>query len=310
MKRCPITYEELIAGELYSKKGLHLLAKGLTHLEPLPWSAKEQVLLAISSANKLSIQGVQPKLSVMLRVSEGKFEPVEKNGTYILKPPHANFEQLPENEDVTMRMAKVVGIEVPLHGLLHNCDGSLTYFIKRFDRHPKRKISVEDFSQLLGYDRDTKYDASIEKAITAVEQNCSIPAIEQVKLFYRILFSFLVGNEDMHLKNFSLIRHGSLIQLSPAYDLLNSSIALRNPSEESALPIRGKKSKLMRADFIDYLAKERMRLSDANIQTALKRFAKARGEWERLIDQCFLDRPLKEAYLSVLADRFTRLQIP
>lgn len=130
------------------------------------------------------------------------FEIVELGGTFILKPPHPIYDELPQNEDVTMRLAKSVGIEVPFHGMIYNIDDSLTYLIKRFDRLPRgHKVATEDFSQLMGHSRDTKYESSMEKLIPVIEKHCTFPLLEKMKLFRRTLFNFLVGNEDMHLKN-------------------------------------------------------------------------------------------------------------
>ena len=152
---------------------------------------------------------MQPKLSAALNVRDGVFEVVDLGGRYILKPQVERYKHLPENEDVTMRLAATVGIEIPLHGLVYSKDGSLTYFIRRYDRKgQKDKVHVEDFAQLSGASRDTKYDSSMERVADIVEKFCTFPAIEKLKLFKRTVFSFLVGNEDMHLKNFSLIVRG------------------------------------------------------------------------------------------------------
>lgn len=129
-----------------------------------------------------------------------------------------------------------------LNGLVYSKVNSLTYFIKRFDRigHNK-KLALEDFAQLSGEDRHTKYKSSMENVIAIIEQFCTFPKIEFVKLFKLTLFNFLVGNKDMHLKNFSLITKDRKISISPAYDLLNSTIAQKNTKEEIALPLKGKK---------------------------------------------------------------------
>ena len=211
MNRCPITYE-LIHERRYSEKGLKLLSARLKELYDFPYSAKEQMELALQFAAKLSIQGVLPKLSVRLNVVNGLFEVVETGGAFIVKPPHQFYDEVPENEDITMQMAKIFGIDVPLHGLMYNKDRTKSYFIKRFDRIAKgHKVAVEDFAQLLQLSRDTKYSSSMEKVAFVLEKHCTFPLLEKQKLFRRILFCFLVGNEDMHLKNFSLIRHQNRI---------------------------------------------------------------------------------------------------
>lgn len=307
MNRCPITYE--LCSEKYSKSGLKQLSSKLQTLNDFPYTAQEQVMLAAQYASKISIQGVQPKLSVKFNVAKAQFEIVEQGGTFILKPPHQIFPELPQNEDVTMRMAKMIGIEVPFHGLIYTKDGSLTYFIKRFDRIQKgHKIATEDFSQLLGFSRETKYDSSMEQIIKVIEQHCTFPLLEKMKLFRIIIFNFLVGNEDMHLKNFSLIRRENKVELSPAYDLLNSSIVIKS-GEEIALPLRGKKSNLKREDFVEYYGSQRLGLTESLLFQDLSQFKKAIPLWIDLLNNCFLSEKLCHDYLNLLQNRAQRLQI-
>ena len=233
------------------------------------------------------------------------------DGTYILKPQNGDFKQLPENEAVTMRMASHFGIEVPLSGLVGSKDGSLTYFIKRFDRVAKgKKLATEDFAQLLGRDRNTKYDASMEKLADVIEQFCTFPAIEKAKLFRLIVFNFLVGNEDAHLKNFTLITRNDKIELSPAYDLLNSTIILRGANiEELALTLAGKKRKITRELLVDYYAKDRLKLSEKTIQEVLNDIQLAIPKWLHLINICFLSDDLKEKYRNLLSERINILNL-
>ena len=141
MNRCLITYEEIPDGEHYSARGLKLLSPRLKDLQPLPYSSEEQRQEAVARASKMSIQGVQPKLSSRLNVTKEVFEIVDAGGEYILKP-QSNFSEVPENEDLTMRLAASIGVEIPLHGLLYSKDNSLTYFIKRFDRVGQRKVAI------------------------------------------------------------------------------------------------------------------------------------------------------------------------
>jgi serine/threonine-protein kinase HipA len=244
MTRCPITYEPLPEGRLYSIKGLKQLDRRLRELMELPFSAEEQRQEALRRAGKMSVQGIQLKLSAILNLKEQGFEIVDRGGTFLLKPPNPDYAELPENEDLTMRLAPRVGIDVPFHGMVLSKDGNRTYFIKRFDRARSKRVPVEDFAQLTGGSRDTKYDSSMEK-VSKVLEMCTFPALEKAKLFRRTIFSFLVGNEDMHLKNFSLISRDEKHELSPAYDLLNSTLAMGGGArEELALPLNGKKSKL------------------------------------------------------------------
>ncbi|MFH0730457.1 MAG: HipA domain-containing protein [Pseudomonadota bacterium] len=159
---------------------------------------------------------------------------MDTGGRYILKPQNPQYPLLPENEDLSMHLASAAGITVPLHGLVYSIDGSMTYFIKRFDRVGKNKLAVEDFSQLLGLTRETKYDASMEKIAHVIETYCSFPAVEKIKLFRQTLVNFLIGNEDMHLKNFSLMTLNGKVALTPAYDILNTTLVLSDAREEIA----------------------------------------------------------------------------
>ncbi len=307
MRHCPITYEEIISGK-YSKKGLNKLNSTLQGLKPFPFSHNEQLKEARKRMTKMSIAGMQPKMSAQLSVKDEVFKIVDKYGSYILKPSLSDFENVPENEDVTMRMAAACGIGVPLHGLIYAKDDSMLYFIRRFDRIGRSgKRHVEDFAQVAGMSRETKYDYSMEKVIKLVETYCTFPMVAKMKLYRRILFSWLTGNEDMHLKNFSLIHQEEKISLSPAYDLLNTTIVLPDTSEEMALPLKGKKSNFNYNIFFNYLGKKRMGLNRkvlTNIENEIKAVF---PEWKRLIEISFLDDSKKEAYLKLLNQRITNL---
>lgn len=306
MNRCPITYE-LCDNQKYTLKALMLLSKSLKALKDFPYTSKEQIQKAMEYASKLSIQGVQPKLSVILSVKNEGFAIVEKGGKFILKPPHHQYEEIPQNEDVSMRLAKIVGIEVPLHGMIYNIDGSLSYFIKRFDRSKSQKIAVEDFSQLLGCSRDTKYESSMEKVVSVIDKHCTFPLIEKQKLFRLTIFNFLIGNEDMHLKNFSLIRREGKVELSPAYDLLNTTIIMK-AKEEIALPIKRKKNKLNRKDLLDYFGREKLGLSEYILNEEISNFKNSLNQWKELLHNSFLSEDMRTRYENIIEERWKRFE--
>jgi serine/threonine-protein kinase HipA len=309
MNVCPITYEPC-GDKKYSAKGLKLLSSTLEDLNDLPLTQEEQLKEAASRAVKMSIQGVQPKLSARLKVKEKLFEVVDRYGDYILKPQSNFYPEVPENEDLSMRLAHIAGIEIPLHGLVYSIDGRFTYFIKRFDRYgKKKKRSLEDFAQLAGKSRETKYDFSMEKIVAILDEYCTFPVIEKVKLFRLTLFNFLIGNEDMHLKNYSLIARNNKVELSPGYDLLNTTIALPNVQEEIALPLAGKKRNLNYKVLINYWGKERLGLNDVVINQVVSTFTKVRDEWERIINISFLSQKMKGNYLELLNSRRERLKL-
>ena len=225
MNRCPITYEP--CGEArYSRAGLRLLSPNLERLNDFPYDAARQRQEAVVRGGKMSIQGVQPKLSVRLDAKAGVFVIVDQGGRFVLKPQHGVYPNLPENEGLTMHLAKLCGIEVPVSGIVRSVDGTWSYFVRRFDRTGhSRRVAVEDFAQLGGLSRETKYDFSMERLVGLLDTYCTFPAIEKVKLLKRSLFNFLVGNEDMHLKNFSLISRQGKVELAPAYDFLSTTVA-------------------------------------------------------------------------------------
>lgn len=303
MNRCPITYDPC-EESTYSEKGLKQLSSSLKTLAPLDFSAEELRTEAMLRALKMSIQGVQPKLSAILNIKDGRFEIVDKNGKYILKPQHHIFPELPQNEDLTMRLAASVGIEVPFHGLIYSKDNSLTYFIKRFDRKGhKDKVAVEDFAQLAGMSRDTKYNYSMEELVKLIDDYCTFPAIEKAKLFKLVLFNFLIGNEDMHLKNYSVIVRNGKVELSPAYDLLNSTIVLKGDVEEITLTLKGKKSNLNRNILIDYFGKDRCGLTDKIVKRTFDSVQKAIPSWFNLIEISFFSEEMRDKYRNLLQKR-------
>lgn len=306
MNRCPITYQP--SADKYSKQGLKLLSRNLKTLHDLPLTTEQLRREAAARAAKMSIQGVQPKVSARLNIAAGCFEIVDRDGRYILKPQVVEYPEVPENEDLTMRMAAKAGIETPFHGLIYGIDGALTYFIRRFDRKGrKERIHVEDFAQLSGKSRDTKYRSSMEQVVKAIDDFCTFPAIERLKLFRLVLFCFFTGNEDMHLKNFSVIRQRDIITLSPAYDLLNTSIVLPRAEEELALPLNGKKNRLSRNDLLAYFGKDKLQLPVRLIAKTLEQLHETRDAWERLIADSFLSDNAKERYRDMLNARLARI---
>jgi serine/threonine-protein kinase HipA len=287
---------------------LRSLHPQLIDLSPLPLSGEEQLREARLRADKMSIQGVQPKLSAVLRPKERRFEMVDCEGRFILKPNPTPFEEVPANEALTMSLAAASGIEVPDHGLLPAIDGSWVYFIRRFDRAGRgKRLHQEDFAQLSGAGRETKYDSSLEQVAKVVETHCTFPAMEKAKLARLLLFCFLTGNEDMHLKNFSLVVRDGVVRLAPGYDLLNTTLVLENATEESALPLREKKRKLTRNDWVDYLCRERLALPEAIVKGILSDLRDGWGKWTEMIGRSQLSELRQEKYLEILRERHQRL---
>ena len=315
MSHCPITYEPC-SNRLYSSAGLRLLSVNLQVLHDFPYDAEQQRQEAVIRAGKMSIQGDQPKLSVRLNAKVGKFEVVDRGGRYIIKPQHGTYPSLPENEGLTMHLAGICGIDVPISGLVRCSDGSWSYFVRRFDRAGhNHKVPLEDFAQLAGRNRGTKYDFSMERLIKVIDEYCTFPMLEKVQLFKRSLFNFLVGNEDMHLKNFSLITRKGKVELAPAYDYLSTTVAFLalgkriETIEEVALPLQGKKRGLKRNTWIQYFGRERLALPDKIIDTVLADLESAGPIWRTRVSQSFLPSEQKDLYDELLTRRVSLLEL-
>lgn len=310
MKRCPITYQPFEGPGMYSAQGLRLLSPKLSGLAPLPFSKQALLQEAASRATKMSIQGVQPKLSAALNRGAGLFELVDTGGQFILKPDHPYWPQVPENEDLTMRLVATVGIETPVHGLVGTASGEWCYFIKRFDRGPRHvKYPMEDLAQVTGQDRETKYRSSIEKVAKAVKAHASFPTLELAKLWQVVLISYLTCNGDMHLKNFSLVTDAKgIVKLSPAYDHVNTRLILGKAEDEQfALTLRGKRNRLKPDDLLSYLPAEVLGLPTKVAAVAVRKVQAALPQWPGLIAASFLTDERKEAYLALVQERAQEL---
>ena len=297
--RCPITFEEC-GDSKYSREGLKRLSPKLKTFNDLELTADQLRVQAATRPVRLSISGVQPKLSAKLSIKKETFEITNKGGHFILKPEtRGEFLETPQNEALTMRMAAECGIDVPLHGMVYAVDQSLVYFVKRFDRTGKKKLHAEDFSQLLGLGRDEKYNVSLERAISALDF-CTFPFMEKQDFYRRVVFNYLVGNEDAHLKNWSLITDAEgVVRLSPAYDLMNSAI-VTNSGEETALTLNARKNRIRLDDLTVYLGEERLGLTPKVITEILVQIDQAVPTWRTMIERSFLSDGMKEAYREYL----------
>lgn len=306
MRKCPLSYA--MVENRYDPTALRRLHPKLEDLQELPYNDDQLRWEATGRVGKLSIQGVQPKLSARLDLKNQAFELVDQQGRFILKPQNIQLKLLPENEDLTMKLARLSGLEIPDHGLIYGQDGVLTYWIRRFDRSGRDdKIHQEDFAQLLGGNRDTKYESSLEKVAGVVQEHCAFPLVESAKLFRLVLFNFLCGNEDHHLKNFSLVEHtGGGMRLSPCYDLVSSTIVLKHPVE-TALSLRDKKEGLIKEDFLDYYGQQVLTLQPRLIEAILQELAASLVQWPGWIERSFLWAKYQALYKSLVHSRAERL---
>jgi serine/threonine-protein kinase HipA len=257
----------------------------------------------------VAVTGVQPKLSLDLEKHKDELSRltiVGLHGDYILKPPSTEYAELPENEDLTMHLAKLVKIKTAKHSLVRLRSGELAYLTKRFDRKHGKKIAVEDFCQLSENLTEHKYRGSVEMIGRLSYQYTTNKGFEAQRLFELVLFSYLTGNADMHLKNFSLIENTlGEYEFSPSYDLLSTALVIPEDKEESALTINGKKNRLKRSDF-DALASS-LKINEKSLQSIYERFNDVLPEWIAFIQQSFLSKEMQSNYIELLNTKHKKL---
>ena len=258
----------------------------------------------------ISVPGVQAKLSMslvkdMLGKSTTRLTVVGAlGGQYIFKPPSDRFPEMPKNEHVTMRIAEALGIRVVPSSLIRLASGELSYITKRVDRTENGdKIHMLDMFQIT--EAFDKYKSSMEKVGKALNSYSNNTLLDKIFFFELTLFSYLTGNNDMHLKNFSMIESSSGWVMSPAYDLLNASIVNLDDEEELALTLDGKKKKLKRENFENL--GNGLGLTDKQISGAFNRIAENKSTAVDWIDQSFLSPKIKTAYKDVIAKRIKQI---
>lgn len=266
-------------------------------------------LAQITVNERLAITGVQPKISLTLVGQRGdkRLTLVGLWGEYILKPQSDNFPFMPEVEDLTMHLAELFKIETAEHTLIRTSTGELAYLTKRFDRQSGEKIHVEDLCQLSELLTEQKYKSSYERVGKIIKQFATNSGLDIIKYFRLVLFSFLTGNNDMHLKNFSLIHSEVDILLSPAYDLLNVNLIYPKDDEELALTLNGRKRKIKIADF-DQFAKS-LGISELVRDNIYKDFSKQKDKVEDWISRSFLNPEFKERYQQIFEIKLKQIWI-
>jgi serine/threonine-protein kinase HipA len=270
-------------------------------------SSSEIALEAQKVAGKLSISGVQPKLS--MRLDGDQLIPVARDGQFILKPQTQEFAELPTNEYLCMSMGKRFGLRIAPCLLLELSDATPAYIVKRFDRYKKgrriEKLACEDMQQILG--GPDKYAGSHEQIAQAVRQHCTFVPLELQRLFEVVIFNFAIGNGDAHRKNFSLLTsEDGTVALSPAYDLVSSRLAIPAESDELALTVNGKRNRLRRADFLAFAEHISIALDHAERQIA--KLLNLRGTFTEMIDTSLLSSDLRDRLRAILTDRLDHLQ--
>ncbi|RYE20698.1 MAG: type II toxin-antitoxin system HipA family toxin [Sphingobacteriaceae bacterium] len=298
MANCWFCYQDAGASSYHEKCSKRFF--GTVKAPELELDNKLLETLAEQTINKrIAVTGVQPKLSVTLEKTKGhnRLTVVGLWGEYILKPQHPDFPEMPQSEDLTMHLASLFKMPVCDHTLMEASDGSLVYLAKRFDRVKGHKVHMEDFCQLSEFLTENKYKGSYEKIGKLILKYCTQTGFDALTYFELVLFSFLTGNNDMHLKNFSVLYTDEGISLSPAYDLLNVNLVNPQDDEELALTINGKKKRIRLSDF-DALASS-MNIPETAVRNTYRKFSSGNKGVRRMITTSFLSPEKKELYHEI-----------
>jgi serine/threonine-protein kinase HipA len=246
-------------------------------------------------------------MDIMHTAQTARLTIVETGGKYILKPQTQQYPFLPENEDLTMHLAEIVKMDVVPHALFHFDNGEYCYLTKRIDRGNKGiKIPMEDMCQLTEHLTERKYKSSYEQIAKAIRKFSAAPGLDLTKFWTIVIFSWVVGNSDMHLKNFSLYAPNETDYiLTPAYDLLNTLLVIPEDTEELALTLNGKKSRLTRHDFEQAMLSSG--LNEKVISNIFNRFKRITSQWESCVRSSFLPQHLQDTYWSLIQQRIALL---
>lgn len=307
MAKCLYCYKELKEGQTDYHPSCAKKLYGVKTAPVLPYNRSQIGELAKRVVRaQTTLTGVQAKLS--LDVNHGqknepdRFTIVGLWGRFILKPQTDAYRSLPELEDLTMHMAEAAKIAVVPHGLIRFDDGELCYITRRIDRQPDgSKTAMEDMCQLSERLTEYKYKGSYEQIAKLIKKYSAVPQLDLVNFWEVVVFSWITGNSDMHLKNFSLYKTPLGFCLTPAYDLLSTLIVMPQDTEELALTLNGKKRKIKRSDFEKAMTASG--LSEKVIQNMANKFGKAISKWIDLIDNSFLPNDMKRDYKRLIIKR-------
>lgn len=309
--RCLYCYKEVEDGlEFHQKCSMEFF--GTPTPPEINYSLGEMDELAKSVVQRsVTVPGVQPKLSMSL-IKATKENPNTRltivgalGGQYIFKPPSSKFPEMPANEHLTMRMAESFGIQVVPSSLIRLSSGELSYITKRIDRKENgEKIHMIDMFQIT--EAFDKYKSSMEKVGKALHNYSNNTLLDKTFYFDLAIFVFLTGNNDMHLKNFSMIKNPSAWGFSPASDLLNVAIVFPEDDEELALTLGGKKKKLKREDFKQFGLG--LGLTPKQIKGSFNRMINHKSSAFEWIDKSFLSKDMQIAFKKVLEARYKQIE--
>ena len=268
--------------------------------------------IAIDNTSKgFTVPGVQKKLSLHLsREDTPRLTLVNYPTGYILKPQTDEYAALPEMEYLVMQMAEVSGIKTVPHALLRlpSQENAFAYITKRIDRADGQMLAMEDFCQLDGRLTEDKYRGSYERCGKIIKTHSMNDGLDLAQLFFRVVFSFAVGNSDMHLKNFSLIEteEGSGVYvLSAAYDMLSTNVVIPSDKEELALTINGKKQNIRRKDFLVFA--DTIGIPERSAEKMIEKIVKLKDKYISMCRDSYMPEQMRESLENLIEQRIAVL---
>lgn len=311
MSRCLYCYQELGEGEtdFHPQCGKKIFGSKTVPLLPYTKADIKQLAEQVIRS-QTTLTGVQAKLSLDILSSPNqpqRFTIVGLWGRYILKPQTEQFKYMPEVEDLTMHLAELAKVNVVPHSLIRFADGELAYITKRIDRTAKgEKLPMEDMCQLSERLTEYKYKGSYEKIAKIIMQYSSVPKLDVINFWEQVVFSWLTGNADMHLKNFSLYsQRKGYYSLTPGYDMISTALLMPEDTEELALTLNGKRRKIKRSDF--EVAMNSCILEKKIIDNLFSKFTKVAEKWLEFIDISFLPKEMKQQYKLIITRKLDLL---
>lgn len=306
MNRCLYCYKELTDSSIgYHKKCIKkFFGSNIVPELPYPEDKFEELALLVIKSHS-NVTGVQKKLSLdieKINKSIYKFTIVGLWGNYILKPQSNEYSYLPEIEDLTMHLAEISKLKTVPHSLVRMKSGNLAYITKRIDRLNNEKLPMEDMCQLSEKLTEEKYNGSYEQIAKLIKKYSNTSGIDIVNFAESILFSFITGNADMHLKNYSIVKDPKIgYCLSPFYDLLCTKIIIKEDEEELALNLNGKKKKINKNDF--YLAFKNFGLNEKQIDNIFNKYQNLIERFINFVERAFVPKNLKDDYKNLILNR-------
>lgn len=307
-RRCPYCFDFIGISEVKRKGHIKCIRElwGTTRSLKILLDEKEPLEVFRHTIYGASISGAQRK--GLFQLDEDTLSPALNHKAEIILKPQGEFSSLPENEHVTMSIAKKLRFNVPPCGIFNVPQLGKVFAIRRFDRNKQKQwLRMEDFGQILGEISDDKYSKSYNQIAKAIRKYSDAVKVDLIDFWRRLLFSFFIGNGDMHLKNWALLERENLdgqFRLSPCYDFLNTRLPLPKERFELAIPMDARQNKLNGKRFLEFAQKLKIEKEALKIIEELPQWLEVTKDF---VSVCYLSELEKERYLEIVEERYQRL---